>query len=289
MKKVLAICLIMSCATISFAQTSAYPSSVTVYINLKEKRYDRAKPVIDELCLNVPLKYDPKTNFYKGLIYQGIFDDTTECNYGISKDSALIVSLQAYINSYLFNVEYDDIQVSEKVLYNINDISKQLYETLNDPLRDTLVFLSMCDSLFPDVYSVIEKAQMLNESQKFSFTRAFTIIESHGKNIDRSKVSINYRQFKLPEMFGTYLATEKRPKGYPDSRYLQFCKNYTFWYFVVTDFDYDSVRKRVSGVYVVKGKRIILYPSGKSGKIRLRLKNDMLIQKFLIFNRFRFR
>ncbi len=288
MKKVLTICLIMSCATISFAQTSAYPSSVTVYIYLKEKRYDRAKPVIDELCLNVPLKYDPKTNFYKGLIYQGIFDDTTECNYGISKDSALIVSLQAYINSYLFNVDCK-IPAAEIFLLNSQRKYEFFEETINDTLRDTLTFINMCDSLFPEIYSYVGKAVLLNVNQKKDFIQVFNTIESRGKNIDRSKVSICYNQFILPEIFGTFTAEVKRHRFNPDSRHLYFGKNYTFHYYILSGCVFDRVKERVSGLYVLKGKRLILYPSDKSGKMRFRLKNDMLIQKFLIFNRFRFR
>lgn len=288
MKKVLTICLIMSCATISFAQTSAYPSSVSVYNYLKEKRYDRAKLAIDELCLNATLKYDPKTNFYKGLIYQRIYDDTTECDYGISKDSALIVSLQSYINSYLFNVDCK-MPAAEIFLQDSQRIYEFLYETINDTLRDSLTFMNMFDSLFPGIYSYIENAKMLNGSQKFSFTRAFTIIESYEKNIDRSKVSINYRQFKLPEIFGTFTANVKSHRFNPDSRHLYFGENYSFHYYILSGCVYDHVKMRNSGFYVLKGNKVILYPSGKSGKIRLRVKNDMLIQKFLFFNRFKFR
>lgn len=284
----LVLYLILICQIYSYGQTSVYPSSIAAYKYFKEKRYDRAKPLIDELCLNASLKYNPKAHFWKALIYQGIYDDTTECNYGISKDSALIISLQSYINSFLFNIDCK-IAAAEIFLQNSQKINEFLDETINDTLRDSLTFLNMCDSLYPNIYSYIGKAVLLNEIQKEDFIQVFKTIESRGKNIDRTKISINYRQYKLPEISGTFTAIVKSHRFNPDSRHLHFGKNYTFHYYILSGCVYDQVKMRVSGFYVLKGKRIILYPSGKSGKIRLRVKNDMLIQKFLFFNRFKFR
>lgn len=288
MKKILAICFFLCSAIISYAQKPAYPSSVSVYKYLNEKKYDRAKPLIDELCCNAYLKYNPKAHFWKGLIYQGIYEDTTEYNYGISKDSALIISLQSYFNSYLFNID-SKIAAADIFIQNSQRINEFLDKTINDTLRDSLTFLNMCDSIYPDIYSYIGKAVLLNEIQKEDYFQVFKTIEQRGKNIDRSKVSINYRQFKLPEISGTFTATVKSHRINPDSRHLYFGKNYTFYYYILSGCVYDHVTMKVSGFYVVKGKRVILHPSDKSVKIRLRLKKDMLIQKFLLFNRFKFR
>lgn len=173
MKKYFVILLILISIKV-FPQDGSTNCCLNVYNYLQAKKIDRAKECID-LCMQVPqLKIDPKSWLFRGVIYLAIYDDTSALDYGISKDSALLVGIQSYLVSYCLN-KHDTIS-ADRMLYDSLYRLEHLSAFESSQYADEGVAARLYDSIFPRVFDLIEQASLLSNKEKECYNELFEMM-----------------------------------------------------------------------------------------------------------------
>lgn len=194
MKKYFAILLILISVK-ALPQDGITNCCQSFYNHLQAKKFDRAKECID-LCMQIPqVRVDAKLWLYRGLIYQTIYDDTSALDYGIGKDSALLVGIQSYLVSYCLN-KYDTISADRMIydsLYRLEHLSTfESSQCLNEA-----VAVRLYDSIFPRVFDLIEQASLLSNKEKECYNELFEMMRVNLDAIQLERIQSDEIHFEV--------------------------------------------------------------------------------------------
>jgi len=168
-----------------------------------KKNYIKAKYYSDECLKQNDQKHliNSRTWFYRGLVYQEVFEDfdsiynlnieTSLINtskshlkvfyHHIPKDSALIVSAESYLKFFCYNISNDSLQIDKiltDTIYRVHNLEKlEKFEFKNKNYQ-----AKFRDIILPKILKYIEKRELSNWNRKEVYLEIFhRIIERNRK------------------------------------------------------------------------------------------------------------
>lgn len=206
MKRIFICIIIILQSTLTFSQSGglicpSQPCECQSHYYLKKNLVNAR--LYSDYCIkknNEKSILNPKTWFYRGLIYQKVYEvydsiysllnDSTldssakshfkDLYHNISKDSVLNISMESYLKAFCYNIQNDTLS-TDKIIYDSNYRIQQLEKFKTYEFKNIRYVLELRDIFLPQILDYVAmKTFSLSEEDKIYTEIFWGIIENTG-------------------------------------------------------------------------------------------------------------